>query len=154
MSDDIPTTRRITPAGATEEMIEAGSRVLRSSWVHDAALYAIAAKMWIAMHRARPAPPPMSPWMPIDDAAKTGDDVLLGCRESGFRVVACWDEDIDGWRMIDDCIWAASAFDVWRPLDDLPPIEETFPEPELEIVPAPGVKRRVKVHRPPPPIEE
>jgi hypothetical protein len=87
-----PTTWKITPAGATEEMIEAGLAPLRDGYFGMKISLREAIRLaWIEMSRASPAPPP---------------------------------------------------------------IEETFTEPELEIVPAPGTKRRVTVHRPPPPIEE
>jgi len=163
---DTPTTWRITPAGATEEMIEAGVQALWPNSdnrdVNEAVRQQIT-RIWHAMFRASPAPP-VSSWETIESAPKDGTVFLAwpGHLRNGMAWVRTrWYSHpcVQGWITDEmDCgdyefkptHWQPPA--VWMAP---PPIEETSPEPELEIVPAPGDKRRVTVHRSvPPPIEE
>lgn len=121
-----PTTWRTTPACATDAMIEAGARALLAP-IRDPETFAreAAARVWAAMWDKSPKPPTVSAWLPIGPDAKTGADVLLGRYADAVRIVACWDERCyggnPGWQTLEGVGHHEDAFDVYRPLDPIPP---------------------------------
>lgn len=66
-------------------------------------------------------------WRPIDDAAKSGEDILAwGPRQN--RIVVAWDPEIDRrypWISVEGTQYPEAAFTHYQPLDPPPDLTTT-----------------------------